>query len=109
MGRSNNSDISYFQQGDCLFAPAEIPKGCEKITGGVVQEGELTGHAHRFDPSDVQLFEHKATKERFVRVLKPTALAHEEHKEIMFPAGDYKIGIIQEYDPFSKMQRQVID
>ena len=109
MDRTKHSDMTYIQQGDCLFALAEIPKSVKRIEGGVVQEGELTGHAHRFNPDDVELYEDEKTKERFLRVLKPSMLTHEEHKEIMFPKGDFKIGIVKEYDPFEKMERKVID
>lgn len=102
------SNITYLQQGDTLYAPGELPKNLTRLKGGVVQEGKLTGHAHRFEPADVELYEDER-KEKYLRVLKPTALTHEEHKTIMFPKGDYKIGIITEYDPLSKLERRVID
>lgn len=113
MDRTKNSDINkqeYFQQGDCLFCPCEIPDDATKADGQIVQWGETTNHKHQFlDEGSVEIYDVPATKERFLRVVRPSLLTHEEHKEIMFPVGDYKIGIVVEFDPFSKMQRQVID
>lgn len=85
-----------------------IPATAEKKDTNVLQEGEHTGHAHRLFDGNYQVFE-TPEKIKFLRLVEPTALRHEEHKEIKLPAGDYQIGIIKEYDPFSKMVRSVID
>jgi hypothetical protein len=72
--------------------------------------GELSGHAHQLQEGE---FEIKVDKDnptmRHLRIVKPTALRHQEHKTVMLQPGNYQIGIQQEYDPFTKKLRQVID
>lgn len=114
----------HIQQGDVLLHRQEIPAGFfEKIVSGIVQEGEHTGHAHR-----LQMFTHegnkasggvsnpkwellldKETKTKYLNVFEPTALSHEEHHTITIPPGEYRIGIVQEYDHFAEEARQVLD
>lgn len=106
-----------FAHGDVILnAVKTIPKGATAKKGGVLQHGERTGHAHRlfpvveteeeFSPS-FQLYEKDGGL--FVDVRAPTALRHEEHKEILLSPGAYKVGIIREYDPFEKVVRNVLD
>lgn len=99
----------YIQQGDTLYYPEKLPEGLEKLNTNVVQEGEATGHAHRLHGEGFQLFHNPKTKEKFLRLVEPTSLKHEEHKEIKLPPGDYRIGIVREYDHFSEEARQVAD
>lgn len=101
--------MSYFQQGDTLYFPkAKIPKDAKLLESNVVQWGELTNHKHALHDGEFQLFE-TPKGVRFLRVVTPTALRHEEHHEIMLPPGEYKIGIVREYDPFEKLERRVMD
>ena len=37
------------------------------------------------------------------------ALRHEEHKPVHIPKGTWRIGIVQEYDPFEQEARRVAD
>jgi len=99
----------YIQQGDTLYYPEALPEGLELLNTNVVQEGEATGHAHRLSGDSFQLYQHPKTKEKFLRLVEPTALRHEEHKEIILPPGDYRIGIVREYDHFSEEARKVAD
>lgn len=103
------------QQGDVLIKTTKIPKGLEKVEDPVLQHGEATGHAHR-----LQMFKHDTgtgswtvykDKEgiRFLKVETPTDLTHEEHNTITIPPGEYKIGIVQEYDHFAEEARNVVD
>lgn len=105
-----------FAHGDVIVrAVASIPKGAKPRAGGVLQEGEHTGHAHRLHPTTevitqapgFSLFEKDGTI--YARIDALTALRHEEHKEILLAPGNYKIGIIREYDPFEKVIRNVMD
>lgn len=100
---------TYIQQGDTLYFPEALPKDLVELKTNVVQEGEATGHAHRLHGEGFQLFEQPKTKEKFLRVVEPTALRHEEHKEITLPPGDYRVGIVREYDHFSEEARRVAD
>jgi hypothetical protein len=108
MAKSRNSNLIYWQQGDVLIGQCEIPKEALQIDTNVLQEGEHTGHAHRLFEGDFKVFE-TPSKEKYLRIVTPTMLRHEEHKQIALNPGDYKIGIVEEYDPFSKMTRQVVD
>lgn len=117
----------YLQQGDVLFhRVATIPKAnVKRVHDPVVQHGEHTGHAHRLafrhgekmgsaamdaHATNWEIVVDKTTGERFLSVKKePVALSHEEHKTISIPPGNYRIGIVQEYDHFAEEARQVMD
>ena len=71
--------------------------------------GEATGHLHRLFGDEIDLRECPKTKVKYLRLVEPAALRHQEHREIMLPPGDYRIGIQKEYDPFEKLTRQVAD
>lgn len=103
--------MNYFQHGDVLlFKVDKIPGGLEKCNHNRVQEGEATGHAHRLYGDGFTIFEDPHTKQRnYLRLLKETPIRHEEHKEILLPPGDYRIGIVREYDHFQEEAKRVID
>lgn len=98
----------YRQQGDVLIKEFKIPKEAKPINGNILQHGELTGHKHALHDGEYQIFETE-NKEMYLKLVTPTALRHEEHHEIMLPPGEYKIGIVREYDPFEKLERKVMD
>ncbi|MEH2293123.1 hypothetical protein [Nostoc sp.] len=61
-------------------------------------EGELTGHKHRVTERKAELYEKDSTL--YLRVFSETALlAHEEHKAISIPQGDWMVKIQREYEP----------
>lgn len=103
--------MGYIQQGDVLIKRIEKfdEKRMEKKIGGVLQEGETTGHAHRLSGDGFTIFQEPTTKQRFLRVVKTTPLTHEEHKEFDIPPGDYVIDIVREYDHFEEETRRVLD
>lgn len=107
MSQKNLPD--YFQQGDVILVPVEIKGRLPKIDGNVLQHGEATGHAHRFFSDDFSIVEDKKTQKRYLRVVEPGALRHEEHKEINLPSGDFEIRIVREYDHFKEESRRVVD
>lgn len=98
-----------YQQGDTFYSKSIIPKDAVKaeLKNGVVQHGKATGHAHRL-VDDFEYFE-TPQKDRFLRLVKPCALRHEEHDKIIIPPGEYKIGIVREYDHFAEEAREVVD
>ena len=99
-----------------INAPKEFSK-MSKVKDDCLAHGEATGHSHK-------LFQH-ATGElmpavswdlridesgiKFLKVLEPVELRHQEHDPRIIPPGDYKIGIQREYDPFTKLARSVAD
>jgi hypothetical protein len=98
----------YYQQGDVLIGPCEIPTEAFKTDSNVLQEGEFTGHAHRLHDGEFEVHE-TPNRTKYLRALTPVSLRHEEHHEIQLPPGDYKIGIVEEFDPFEDMIRKVMD
>lgn len=74
---------------------------------GVLAEGEVTGHSHRFAvPTEADIF--KAGESLYVDVLVDDAeLIHQEHGTIRLPRGAYQVRIQREYTP--KGIRRVID
>ncbi len=101
--------MQYWQQGDVLIKPRKIPREAAPVESNVLQHGEHTGHAHRLHGEGTTVFENPKTKQRYLRLVKPTALRHEEHKEIMLPPGDYEREIVREYDHFEEETRSVVD
>ena len=114
------------QQGDVLFHKETIPNAqFERVLDPVIQEGEHTGHAHRIlmfqagemqgnqmpseQPKSWEILRDKITGTRFLRVEAPIEVGHEEHKTVTIPPGEYRIGIVQEYDHFAEEARQVLD
>ncbi len=100
--------MKYYQQGDVVLIKTDKLNG-KKLKGFVIQEGEHTGHAHRFTPNTAQLF--GVGKERqSLRVLKGgTTITHEEHLPITIEEGDYEIRIVRQKDPFTKLISKVVD
>jgi len=80
----------------------------KKIEGKKLAEGEVTGHAHTLDKSDV--FELENGTRIFDGNVENT-LIHEEHKPIVIPRkkGKYISGKVLEYDHFLEEAKEVID
>lgn len=99
----------YLQQGDVLLGKVtEVPADAKEVKTNVLQEGEHTGHAHRLHGGTFQYFE-TPSKERFLKVIERTCLKHEEHEAHFIDPGIYQIGIVNEFDHFSQMVRNVVD
>jgi hypothetical protein len=97
-----------YQQGDLLLETIEtIPEGLNKHNG-VLAEGESTGHAHKVDLSDVDVFVSE-NGELYCEAKKEFTITHEEHKAITLPKGKYKVRRVLEYDHFSEEAKQVKD
>lgn len=109
-------NINYFQQGDVLLFPAEIPQNAKLLDGNILQHGEATGHAHRVmflheekRGGSAGIFQDPKDLLRYLKLDVPTDLVHEEHKKITLPPGEYRIGIVREYDHFQEEARNVQD
>lgn len=111
----------YFLHGDVIVTRVkELPKEFSKMDksqDNCLALGEATGHMHKLfkaidpDMSGKATFDLRIDKDgiKFLKVMAPTIVRHQEHREIAIPPGDYKIGIQVEYDPFKKLARQVVD
>lgn len=98
--------MNFGQQGDVLIEKASIPKDAKELGHRTLAEGEATGHAHRASAGTLL----ESGQRRFLRVPKGGAtVAHEEHKPVTLPAGEYEVRIVREYDHFAEEARAVRD
>ena len=104
----NGVDMTYIQQGDVLLFEENIPTDLVSENTNIVQHGKATGHSHRLPESET-VYVHPKTKERYLKLVKPAILKHEEHNPIEIPPGTYRIGIVKEYDHFLEESRNVAD
>ena len=73
--------------------------------------GEATGHIHQLQGGNeaFDLRYNPQTGERFLRIVQPVTLKHQEHSPIVLPPGDYVSRQQVEYDPFEQLVRKVVD
>lgn len=95
--------MNIIRQGDVLLLqvdtlPVDVIEIKREARGVVLMEGEATGHAHRFEGHDAKLYE-TPRKERFLSVVKTSALLHEEHTTHNVPPGIYRVPMQVEYSP----------
>jgi len=98
----------FYQQGDLLLHKEPIPNAIMplKIPGGILIKSPVTNHEHKID-GPAEFFGDGAT--RYVRLSCETPLTHQEHKTIMLPAGEYRLGQVREFDHLTDEARTVID
>ncbi|MFN6530098.1 hypothetical protein [Nostoc sp. ChiSLP03a] len=85
------------RQGDVILLPVQQVEG-QKILHLTLAEGEVTGHKHQIIEGKAELYEKDSTL--YLRVFSESALlAHEEHKAISIPQGDWIVRIQREYEP----------
>jgi hypothetical protein len=97
-----------WRQGDVFIAPVRtIPRGARLRPGGVLVEGELTGHSHRV--ADLRTAEVLQDGDQlFLRVLADAAtIVHQEHGPISLSRGTYRVWGQREYSP--EAIRRVLD
>lgn len=96
------------QQGDVICVPVkEIPNECEKQKDNVIQHGEATGHAHRLINGEI--FIEPKTKVKYLRLVQPSDIVHEEHGPLTLPPGAYRVGIVREKGMFDDLVAPVVD
>jgi hypothetical protein len=120
-------------QGDvCFFRVDEFPVGDLKQDAqtqeGALAYGEATGHAHQIEEEcmtsvEVTKILLKAGQSVIgLHVKKEITIRHSRlrgfqgqeadqdyHNAVTLPPGKYITGIVQEYDPFEKVMRKVVD
>ena len=101
--------MDIFEQGDVLWFLEPIPKDkYDKLETQIIMHGE-GGHAHRLDTEEFEHLINPKTKERYLRLLKPTKVKHEEHNPITLPPGEYRIGRVREKGMFDDLIAPVVD
>jgi len=73
------------------------------IKGGILAEGEITGHAHRVK---VQVMEREDGVREFEGA---TTITHEEHKPITLPQRKWNSAQVTEVDHLTNITRAVAD
>ena len=96
--QANQTGVLY-RHGDVLIKQiTHLPNGVQKRVGATLAQGELTGHSHRLQQTDIQLWEQGS--DLFLEVKEPSAtLIHEEHQAIALPQGFYRVWKQREYRP----------
>lgn len=104
---------SYALHGDVIVERINsVPKDFKKMDksgDGALAYGKATGHLHKLFDGEFDLRECPKTKIKYLRIVEPVMLKHQEHDKIKLPPGDYKIGIQREYSPYEKLTRRVVD
>lgn len=119
---------SIIRQGDVLLVPCKsVPEGCTEIpheNGRIVlMHGEVTGHAHaiadwagagQLADTAIKLAGRRArllqapNGSRFLEVVAPVSLTHEEHTAHEIPVGTYELPVQMEHTA-ERVVRQVAD
>lgn len=85
------------RQGDVILLPVQQVEG-EKLHHLTLAEGEVTGHKHRIEEGQAELYEKQGTL--YLSVISEAALLnHEEHQAISIPQGNWIVRIQREYEP----------
>ena len=85
------------RQGDLLLISVRGRSG-KKLPHLTLAEGLVTGHAHRIQRGQAELY--KANGTLYLRVLSNTAeLSHEEHHTLQIPQGHWMVRMQREYQP----------
>jgi len=113
------------RHGDMLFK--RVPERPDSSAGRtqttksrtVIQEGEVTGHAHRITEGEAAILDYYERRwstdndpprsARFLEVATPTTISHEEHKPVVLAPGLYEILQAREFDYAANLGRRVRD
>lgn len=87
-----------------------MKKRIEKTTKGyIVGIGEITGHTHRIETGECELWDNNGQMELNVLEEGGVEVKHEEHDTRTLPKREYIVRGVEEYDPIMDMQREVRD
>ena len=102
--------MNIYRQGDFLFKGiAKLPNNLKKQNNKIVGYGEMTGHTHRFEGNQVVDILLANDGLRYLNVLEPATIIHEEHDPIIILPGSYEIINEREYNYADKEMQKVVD
>lgn len=108
-GMKKMNKIEYGFHGDVhVITVDKIPKDAVETDETVLEYGEVTGHAHRMHGDGFRLYK-KPDGTKFLRVVQPSDLKHEEHDTRTIPPGIYEIRRTRETDHMEGITRLVAD
>jgi len=98
------------QHGDVQLIPIDkIPDSALSIGNRtIVQEGEITGHAHRMS-FPVPMFREPVSGELFMEVPKAMDISHETHNPQPVSSETFQVDRVVEYDYDREELRMVAD
>ena len=101
----------FYRHGDLLIRRIEsLPQRLTRLNTRTLAQGEVTGHQHRLISQTAQVFiSNDANQQKYLSVVEPTQLVHEEHKPITIEEGAYVVIQEREFDPFGDYIRRVVD
>ena len=95
-----------YRQGDVILIRVDcLPKAAmldeSRINGERVEieYGEVTGHCHALPAQAASRYVVGSNGKEYIKVHQPTAMVHEEHADLVLPAGVYEGRRCQEYTP----------
>lgn len=99
---------NYGFHGDVHVIESEIPVDAVETDETVLEYGEVTGHAHRMNGDGFKILKTPDNR-KFLRVIQPSDLSHEEHHTRTIQPGDYEIRRTRETDHMTGVTRVVAD
>lgn len=98
--------MGYIQNGDVLLHQhvGDMP-GTPLKGEALLHKGQ--NHHHILRGGAFLIIQGESVK--FLDVAEDTELTHEEHKTLVIPRGQYRIGFVQEYDHWLEESRNIID
>lgn len=81
------------RQGDCLVIAAAAPTNATPEDHGkraVLAHGEATGHAHAIYSARAHIVQ-TPTKARYLKLVRPSMLKHEEHTHLRLDKPSYRV------------------
>lgn len=100
-----------YRQGDVFIIESTIPKPAKKTKVDkriVLEEGEVTGHAHAIaEPKEANLFLDGTRK--YLEICLAADVSHEEHSTITLPKGTYEVRRQVTWSALRQMARVVSD
>lgn len=105
----------YYRHGDLSFHPIEkLPDGLKEVEHQgefTLAEGEFTGHKHVMTiekPKEMTILRDPKNGQFYIRLGAPAKLTHQEHKQLDFKPGLYKMNVEREYDYFKEERDRVV-
>lgn len=103
------------RQGDLFFSEVDqdFPKNLPKRTDGILAHGEVTGHMHQITSPSLEEVDMTVdeTGHIFMTSTKDIVISHDEHDDVILPAGKtYRMTRQREYDASAaERERRVAD
>lgn len=97
------------RQGDIMLKRIDKIEGAKQIhRGGMIEEGEQTGHVHRL-PDNVSKFYETSNGKMLIELEKPAQITHEDHLPVHTPEGSFEVIKEREFDYGTYVDRIVRD